>query len=51
LMDHKDIIMTLRYTHCSSDHKQRVVRTLERVRDKVPAIFTTDQAKNAAMLL
>jgi integrase len=50
LMDHTDITMTLRYTHCSSDHKQCVVRMLERVREKVPAIFTTDRARNAAML-
>jgi integrase len=29
LMGHKDISMTLRYTHLSSDHKQRAVRALE----------------------
>ena len=50
LMDYKDITMTLRYTHCFSDRKQRVVRTPERLRDKVPAIFTTDRARDAAML-
>ena len=50
LMDHKDITRTLRYTHLSSDHKQRAVRTLERVGDKVPAIFTTDRARVAGML-
>src|SRR5215831_11323610 len=48
LMDHKDITMTLRYTHLSSDHS--AVRTLERVEDKVPAIFTIDRARDAAML-
>ncbi len=30
LMGHKDITMTLRYTHLSSDHKRSAVRTLER---------------------
>ena len=29
LMGHKDISMTLRYTHLSSDHKQRAVKALE----------------------
>ena len=37
LLGHKDITMTLRYAHLSSDHKQGAVRKLE----KVPAIFTT----------
>jgi integrase len=37
LLGHKDITMTLRYTHLSSDHKQAAVKKLE----KVPAIFTT----------
>jgi integrase len=50
LMAHKDITMTLRYTHLSSDHEQRAVRTLERVGDKVPATFTTDRARDATML-
>jgi len=49
-MDHKDITMTLRYTHLSSDHIQRAVRTLERVGEQVLAIFTTDRARDAAML-
>ena len=34
LMGHKDVSMTLRYTHLSSDHKQRVVRTLEQFGEK-----------------
>ena len=50
LMDHKDITMTRRHTHFSSAHKQRAVRTPERVGKKVPAIFTTDRARDAAML-
>src|SRR5262245_41560471 len=50
LLDHKEITMTLRYTPLSSDHKQCAVRTLERVGEKVPAIFITDRARNAAML-
>ena len=43
LMGHKDITMTWRYTHLSSDHKQRAVRTLEAFGEKVPAIFTTGE--------
>jgi integrase len=43
LMGHKHIHMTLRYTHLSSDHKQRAVDTLEQFAEKVPAIFTTPQ--------
>jgi len=34
LMGHKDISMTLRYTHLSSDHKQRAVRALEQCGEK-----------------
>ena len=29
LMEHKDITMTLRYTHLSSDHKQNAVKALD----------------------
>ena len=36
LMGHKDISMTLRYTHLSSDHKQRAVRALESFAEKSP---------------
>jgi integrase len=42
LLGHKDISMTLRYTHLSTDHKQHAVRLLEQFGEKVPAIFTTD---------
>jgi site-specific recombinase XerD len=41
LLGHKDISMTLRYTHLSSGHKQHAVRLLERFGEEVPAIFTT----------
>jgi integrase len=37
LLGRKDISMTMRYAHLSSDHKQAAVKKLE----KVPAIFTT----------
>ena len=37
LLGHKDITMTLRYAHLSTDHKQAAVKKL----GKVPAIFTT----------
>ena len=40
LLGHKDISMTLRYTHLSTDHKQHALRLLEQFGDKVPAIFT-----------
>jgi site-specific recombinase XerD len=36
LLGHKDISMTMRYAHLSSDHKQAAVKKLE----KVAAIFT-----------
>src|SRR5262245_13763996 len=34
LIGHKDISMTLRYTHLSSDHKQRAVHALEKFGEK-----------------
>jgi integrase len=43
LMGHKHINMTLRYTHLSSNHKQRAVDTLEQFAHQVPSIFTTGQ--------
>jgi integrase len=47
LLGHKDITMTWRYAHLSSDHKQATVRKLE----KVPVIFTTpSQGQNADLL-
>jgi integrase len=47
LLGHKTIAMTLRYTHLSSDHKQRAVGKLEQFDDRVPAIFPTGQAIQA----
>jgi site-specific recombinase XerD len=41
LMGHKDISITLRYTHLSSDHKQRTICVLESFAEKSPAIFPT----------
>jgi integrase len=45
LMGHKTIAMTLRYTHLAPDHKRAAIAVLDRVRDKVPAIFTTEHVK------
>jgi len=50
LMDHQDITTTRRYTPLSSDHKQRPVRMFAQVRDTVPAMFTTERARDAAVL-
>ena len=41
LLGHRDISMTMRYTHLSSDRKQTAVGKLEQFAAKVPAIFTT----------
>jgi site-specific recombinase XerD len=46
LMAHQDITKLLRYTHFSSEHQPCAVRALEWVGDKVPAIFTTDRARD-----
>ena len=45
LLGHKTIAMTLRYTHLTSDHKQRAVRLLEQPEEKVPVIFTTARTR------
>jgi site-specific recombinase XerD len=34
LMGHKEISMTLRYTHLTTDHKQQAVRALETFGEK-----------------
>jgi integrase len=41
LLGHKGISMTLRYTHLSSHHKHQAVAILDRITEKVPAIFPT----------
>jgi integrase len=41
LMGHKNINMTLKYAHPSSEHKQNAVRALESFDEKVPSISTT----------
>jgi integrase len=41
LLGHRDISMTMRYTHLSSDHKQTAMGKLEQFAAQVPAIFTT----------
>ena len=43
LMGHKDISMTLRYTHLSSDHKQRAVLCPGVLCGRVPTIFPTGE--------
>ena len=50
LLGHKGIAMTLRYTHLSTDHKQRAVNALEQFGGKVPAIFTTAQERRTRSL-
>jgi integrase len=41
LMGHKQITMTLRYAHLAPGHKRSAIGVLDRVAEKVPAIFTT----------
>ncbi|MBI3325587.1 MAG: site-specific integrase, partial [Nitrospinae bacterium] len=41
LMGHKHISMTLRYAHLAPGHKRSAIEVLDRVGEKVPAIFTT----------
>jgi integrase len=45
LLGHRDISMTMRYTHLSSDHKQTAVGKLEQFAAKVPAIVTTPSTR------
>ena len=44
LMGHKDLSMTLRYTHFSSDHKQDAVRKLEQFGANLSSILPTTRA-------
>ena len=46
LLGHRDISMTMRYTHLSSDHKQAAVGKLEQFAANVPAIFTTPSTRS-----
>jgi integrase len=50
LLGHKGIAMTLRYTHLSTDHKQRAVRALEHFGEEVPAIVTTGRERRPRRL-
>jgi len=43
LMGHKTIAMTMRYTHLAPGHKRTAIAVLDRVQEKVPAIFTTER--------
>ena len=45
LLGHRDISMTMRYTHLSSDHKQTAVGKLEQFAAKVSVIFTTPSTR------
>jgi site-specific recombinase XerD len=47
LLGLKTIAMTLRYTHLSSDHKQRVVRMLEQVSKQSPSNFHNSEHRIA----
>lgn len=47
LVGHRDISMTMRYTHLSSDHKQMAVGRVEQFAANVPAIFTTSSTSRA----
>lgn len=50
LMGHKDISMTLRYTHLSSDHKQQAVRVLESFAEKSPQFSPQRTGQRTVML-
>jgi integrase len=47
LMGHKNVTMTMRYTHLSANHKQQAVAMLEHFAEKVPAIFPTGRLAQA----
>lgn len=49
LMGHKNINMTLRYTHPSSGHQQHAVSALESFGEKVPSISTTGDATQSPL--
>jgi integrase len=41
LMGHKTITIAMRYTHLAPGHKRTAIAVVDRVQEKVPAIFTT----------
>jgi hypothetical protein len=47
LMGHKNVTMTMRYTHLSANHKQQAVALLEHFAEKVPAIVPTGRLAHA----
>jgi integrase len=47
LMGHKHITMTLRYAHLAPGHKRAAIAALDRIAEKVPAIFTTPPKPSA----
>jgi integrase len=47
LMGHKNVTMTMRYTHLSANHKQQAVAMLEHFAEKVPAILPTGRLAQA----
>ncbi len=49
LLGHKTIAMTLRYTHLSSDHKQRAVSTLEQVSEQSPSNFHNSEHQSSRL--
>ena len=51
MMGHEDISMTFRYTHLSSDHKQRAGRIAESFAEKAPQFFLQGRGKGAVILL
>jgi integrase len=51
LMGHKTIAMTMRYTHLAPGHKRTAISVLDRMQEKVPAIFTTGQKAEGERLL
>jgi integrase len=51
LMGHKHIAMTLRYAHLAPGHKRSAIAVLDRIGEKVPAIFTTGDRNASAPLL
>ena len=51
LMGHKHIAMTLRYAHLSPGHKRSAIAVLDRLGEKVPAIFTTEDGQGTRPLL